>query len=187
MREIWLRSNARILVVGMLPPVVGFIAGAGVAIAGVNARGYSWLTLVGGLLMALSLAALGAIVHMLRTPRLAYEDQHLLLFLGEPTPFRVPVDIVECFFLGQGQTMLSGADERGAETKTIVVRLAEAAESWKQREVKPALGNWCNGYVTIRGTWCEPITPELVKQMNHRLVEIHRATRAERQSRKGAK
>lgn len=182
MREIWLRSNNRLLAMGLILPSLGFLLGAALVVVAVNYPSLQWLTLVGGLVMAASLAAGGVIANTLRMPRLAYEHEHLLVYLGDVTPFRIPVEIVECFFLGHGPAMLAGAEEHGAETRTIIVRLAEAAEAWKSREVKPALGHWCNGYVTIRGTWCEPITPDLVQGMNQRLIEIHRQQRAEKQS-----
>jgi hypothetical protein len=38
--------------------------------------------------------------------------------------------------------------------------------------VKPSLGTWCGGYVTIRGTWCEPLQPDLIRRLNRRLKEV---------------
>ena len=43
---------------------------------------------------------------------------------------------------------MRGASGEELETSTIVVRLAEAAAEWRFREVKPALGAWCDGYIT---------------------------------------
>ena len=39
-----------------------------------------------------------------------------------------------------------------------------------QRELHPALGRWCDGYATIRGCWCEPLSADLVRQLNRRLA-----------------
>lgn len=36
------------------------------------------------------------------------------------------------------------------------------------------LGQWCGGYITVRGTWCESITADLMQGLNRRLVEAHR-------------
>jgi hypothetical protein len=44
--------------------------------------------------------------------------------------------------------------------------------------VKPALGAWCDSYVTIRGTWCEPLNGELIRRLNRRLREVTEQTRA---------
>jgi hypothetical protein len=54
------------------------------------------------------------------------------------------------------------------------VRLAESAVEWKHRDVNPALGHWCESYITIRGAWVEPITHDRLRQMNARLAEIQR-------------
>jgi hypothetical protein len=55
--------------------------------------------------------------------------------------------------------------------------LAESADQWKQVPVQSSLGQWCDGYIIIRGTWCEPLSGELVNQLNERLVRVQRETR----------
>ena len=122
------------------------------------------------------------LLRMLTSPRLALEDDKLLVFLRVGSPVRVPIEVVECFFLGQGPTLLPrpfSKTDAVDETSAIIVRLAEAAEEWKHLEVKPALGLWCDGYITIRGTWCEPITPELLQRLNGKLIEAHRERRSQ--------
>jgi hypothetical protein len=42
--------------------------------------------------------------------------------------------------------------------------------------VKPAFGNWSEGYVTVRGTWCEPLDSEVVRRLNRRLKEVKTKT-----------
>jgi hypothetical protein len=61
------------------------------------------------------------------------------------------------------------------------IRLAERATEWAQRDVKPALGAWCGGYITIHGTWCEPLDIDLVNQLNKRLAAAHQAQRTSAQ------
>jgi hypothetical protein len=80
--------------------------------------------------------------------------------------------LVEAFFVGQGPAELPGGMARSQETANLVARLAQRATEWAQRDVKPALGRWCEGYVTIRGTWCEPLNTELVRRLNRRLAEV---------------
>ena len=120
---------------------------------------------------------LGLTLYLMRRPRLAYAQGCLLVYLRPGKPIRVPIDVVECFFLGQGPTLLPnplrGADHI-EETSTIVIRLAESAEEWKHVDVKPAQGLWCDGYITIRGTWCERIDAALLQRLNQQLVEAHR-------------
>ncbi len=36
---------------------------------------------------------------------------------------------------------------------------------------------WCSGYITIRGTWCEPLNVPLVNRLNQRLADVTRARR----------
>jgi len=185
MRECWLRPNRRVLVVA-----IALLAGCAL-LASMLASGQwwpgSWLTLK----VILAMVALWIWVRVIMLvnhaclPRLAYQRGELLVFLRYRRPLRVPVAQVECFFLGQGDSMLAAAGESEAtesmaKTHTIVVRLAEAAKDWQAREVRPELGRWCDGYITIRGTWCEPVSPELVKQLNSRLVKIHRQQRQEK-------
>jgi hypothetical protein len=59
-----------------------------------------------------------------------------------------------------------------AETVNLVARISQKAPQWAKVDVKPALGNWCEGYVTIRGTWCEPLDGEVIRRLNRRLREI---------------
>jgi hypothetical protein len=86
----------------------------------------------------------------------------------------VPIDAVEVFFLGQGASELPNLRGREPETQNVVVRLAESATEWKHRDVRPALGQWCEGYITLRGSWCEPITRDVMQRLNRRLAELQR-------------
>ena len=56
-----------------------------------------------------------------------------------------------------------------------MIRIADSATEWRQQEVKPQLGKWCEGYITIRGTWCEPLSIDLINRLNERLAEVNRA------------
>ena len=67
---------------------------------------------------------------------------------------------------------MPGGIHHRQETVNLVARLAQRQTQWAQVEVKPALGNWAEGYITIRGTWCEPLNPELVRRLNRRLKEV---------------
>jgi hypothetical protein len=136
----------------------------------------AWLQVVGGLMLAGSLALIAALAWNIRKPRLAYQDGELLLWLRSGPPIRVPVGIVECFLLGQAPSMLPDGERRNSETSALVLRVADKASDWHRQEVKPQLGKWCEGYITIRGTWCEPLSIALVNRLNARLAEIHAAT-----------
>ena len=132
------------------------------------------MRIFGGLLVVAMLPVLWRLAEELRRPRLAYADGCLIVYLRSDGPVRVPVDIVECFFLGQSPSLLPGRKYERTETSSVVVRLAERAADWQRFDVKPALGKWCEGYITIRGTWCEPLNLVVVNKLNHRLAEVSR-------------
>jgi len=181
MPEVWLRTNRRAYFVMMiLPAGVLLLLLAGLAWS--LASGRYW-----GISTAFTIAALGALwllvglYHASLLPRIAHESGELLVYLRPGPPTRVPIDIVEVFFLGQGASELPKLAGREPETQNIVVRLAESATEWKHRDMPPAIGHWCESYITLRGSWCEPITPELMQHMNQRLIEVHRERRATKQ------
>lgn len=123
---------------------------------------------VGGLL------ALG-LLGQFRRPRIAYRDGDVLFHLRAGAPIAVPSEIVEAFFIGQGPAYLPRTHGPDAEAVNLVARLSQKAPEWMHVAVKPALGHWCEGYVTIRGTWCEPLTGEVIRRLNARLRELRTA------------
>jgi len=174
MMEVWLKTNRRALVLGLIVPALLLVV-AGSLLVWTILAGLHWMwQLPIALLAVLPLWMVGELLYAASRPRIGYESGELLVFLEPTKATRVPIDIVEVFFLGQGPSELPKLAGREPETQNIVVRLAEAAVDWKHRDVKPALGHWCEGYITIRGSWCEPITPDVMKQLNRRLAEIHR-------------
>jgi hypothetical protein len=172
--EIWLRTNARALIVGMVPPAVVGLVGL-LLVAGLPDRpSPTGLRVAGAVLAAISLAVVLALTRELRKPRLAYQDGELLIWLRWGSPIRVPIDLVEGFLLGQAPSLLPGRRHRQTETAALVIRISDRAPEWHRVQVKPQLGKWCEGYVTIRGTWCEPLSLDLVNRLNARLAEVSR-------------
>jgi hypothetical protein len=177
MTQVWLKTNRRALLLGMLfPAIVCLLAWA--AFAWCLATGKHW-----GLQLALLTVAvvaswmIGVMVYAMTRPRVGYEAGNLLVFLEPTKPTPVPINIVEVFFLGQGPSELPRLNGREPETQNVIIRLAESAADWKHRDVRPAIGHWCEGYITIRGSWCEPITPDVMRSLNRRLVEVKAAAR----------
>lgn len=120
-----------------------------------------------------------AVVAAIRRPRVAYGNGCLQLDLGAAAPFQLPLDVVECFFLGQGPSFVGKGAVGAADASNVVVRLAERATEWHKRDVRKSLGHWCDGYITIRGAWCEPINGKVVEQMNSKLATAKRARKAD--------
>jgi len=135
--------------------------------------------IVGLTLLLLGGAWLFLAATSLRRPRLAYDAGVLHLYLGLGRPAKVPIEIVECFFLGSAASGLPGALGKARRASTVVVRLAESAREWADREVDERLGQWNDGYIVIRGAWCEPLTRSRLEQLNRKLLEERRRLKVE--------
>jgi hypothetical protein len=170
MRETWLRPNRRAILFGCVPPLVTAAIGAWIVLAPALSvhSGWRW---VGVALIVVSLAMTGLLTNQLLRPRIAFHDGAVLFNVRSGPPIAVPADVVEAFFLGQGPAHLPGAAGK-SKTVNLMARLSQRRTEWARQEVKPALGSWSDGYVTIRGAWCEPLDTELVRKLNRRLKEV---------------
>jgi hypothetical protein len=141
-------------------------------------RADGWIRAIGWGLAAFGGLILLLLVWQCRQPRLAYDAGHLLVYLRSGGPIRLPVELVQCAFLGAGPTPLRGPRGASLRSANLVLRLDEKATDWHEVEVKPALGRWTEGYVTIYGAWCEPLRMEVVQRLNERLHELNHAAAA---------
>lgn len=176
MYEVWLASNRRAVLLGMAFPIAAEVIGILLGVSG-------WLLpndilfWTGAGVFIIAQVLLVSIVIQLATPRIAFQNAHLLLYLRGAGPIRVPIDVVEGFLLGQGPAMLPGHGH-DLETSTLVVKLADKAEAWQKVDVKPTIASWCNSYVTIRGTWCEPLNIDIVQRLNQKLADVQAQLKA---------
>jgi hypothetical protein len=174
MHEVWLRSNRRILAMGLIPGLA--ISGAAAALGlTTSSEGLRWFAVA---MFAIGLGLSGIVLKQLARPRLAYANGRVLFYLRTGRPIAVPVEMVEAFFLGQGPAYIPGTMEDSQETVNLVARISQKAPEWQRQEVKPTLGRWCEGYVSIRGTWCEPLDNEVIRRLNRRLGEVTREVAA---------
>ena len=171
MAETWLRPNVRPWFAGMFAGGVVLLGGLWTALMLAPVEGL-WLRGTGWVLTALAGVWLGVLAWGSIQPLLAYSRGRLLLRSHKGRFHQIPIEIVECFLLGQGPAMLPGRRNRRAETVTLVIRLAESAEEWAQRDLPPVVGSWCGGQITVRGTVCEPLGIDLVHRLNARLAEV---------------
>ena len=175
MQEVWLKPNTRALKLGLIFPSLVLLVGATLLALVWRERLPAAILVVGGVLALVGALGIVGIARELRRPRLAYRDGEVLAYLRGGGPIRIPIEIVEGFLIGQAPSLLPGGYHERYETTTFILRLAESAEEWSHREVKPSLGRWCDGYVTIRGTWCEPLSVDLARRLNQRLADVQSA------------
>lgn len=171
MCEVWLRSNRRALGFGCVPLAALAASGAWL-VHGANGPLSDWLFWPGAFLTMIGAGATLAMFRQMWQPRIAFRDGHVLFYLRAGKPFEVPSAIVEAFFVGQSPVVLTSGRPMRHRSLNLVARLSQRETDWAQREVKAALGEWRDGYVTVHGTWCEPITEGLVRGLNHRLKEV---------------
>jgi hypothetical protein len=170
MQETWLKPNRRAILFGCLPPLILTVVGACLAFAH-SESGNRVLHSVGYFLLIVGPAVMGLLLIQLRHPRIAFRNGKVLFYVRGGQPIAVPVNIVESFFFGQGPAHLPAMTKQ-PNTVNLIARLSQRHTEWARQQVRPALGNWCDGYVTIRGTWCEPLNSDLIRRINRRLKEV---------------
>ena len=167
--ETWLSPNRRVLILALVPAIL---------LAAIGALVYQQFTMTivrwtGGGLTVLGLLLAGGLLRQMRRPRISYYDQKVWFHLRAGLPLGVPAEVVEAFFLGQGPAHLPGESTASVNTVNLVARLSQRAPEWAEQNVKAALGNWSDSYVTIRGAWCEPLNNDVVRRLNRRLKQVH--------------
>jgi hypothetical protein len=174
MHETWLRPNRRAILFGCVPPLVLAALGAWIAFGFTESGAGVWRWL-GLSLVGVSLPMIGILLSQLRYPRIGFRDGMVLFYLRVGAPIAMPVEIVESFFFGQGPAHLPAMNKQ-PQTVNLIARLSQRHTEWASRKVQHSLGSWCDGYVTIRGTWCEPLNSEMIRTLNRRLNEVKNAS-----------
>ena len=166
--DVWLKPNRRVLILAMIVPLL--IAVAGTVLGWWFGGAARWL---GAAIVVIAFALIAVLAGQCARPRLAVRKDELLVYLRLTSPLVVPLAIVECVFLGRPETQLA-IGQQTSRMVSLVIRLAESAAQYKERAVKPALGRWADGYITIHGAWCEPLTLDLAQRINSKLREAQR-------------
>jgi hypothetical protein len=171
MRETWLRSNRRILWLGMLFPAVGLAIGSWM----LWQKSPTWQ--IGLAVVGLSVIGIAVLSWQIAVPRLANDGGELLIYLRTGRPIRLPAEFAECFFLSSGSGQL--ATPRGnVPVRNLVLRVAEKAVEYQARAVNTVFGSWSQGYITFHGAWCEPLNLELVTRLNAQLSTSRQAVQS---------
>jgi hypothetical protein len=174
-RSVWLRANGRPgVVIASLAVALGL---ALLLLARPWSRPVGIVTWLGG--GGVLVAGAGGVLLTSR-PRLVLEGDRVRVHLAPGRIDPVPLEIVECFFLGSRlEPPPSGDDSTGgARVRTLVMRIAERAVDHAARPTLPLWGAWSEGSVTFDGRWCEPLSVDLVCRLNRDLATAKRAARA---------
>ena len=176
-RSVWVQANGR---PGGL--IFGLAVAAGVVLV-LLARLWNQPFGSGAWLGVAGLIAAGAGAGLLTLrPRLVLDRESLRVHLAPGRIDRVPLDVVECFFLGSRlEPPAPGDDTTGGErVRTLVMRIAERARDHAARPTLSLWGAWSEGSVTFDGRWCEPLSVDLVRRLNRELAAAKRSARAGR-------
>jgi len=171
----WLRGNLR--------PVAGIAA----IVAAVHLAGLAglvlarpeppWWWLAGGVGIV-SVAAVATFATSAGRPRLERVGDRLRVRLAPGRAEDVPLDVVECFFMGSQVIGPVADDTPRYRVGTLVMRVAERARSWQTRPTLAAWGAWEDGAVVFDGRWCEPLSADLARRLSGWLVEAKRQAAA---------
>jgi hypothetical protein len=181
MTQILLRGNRRFGMLCAVAGMIGLLLGSWLVLANQNFIP----RIAGGLSLLISTPTLWVCWQFFFKPRMAMTNDELLVYIrSSGKPLRVPLDVGEVFFMGQGA--VRGTEpghpkkHEGTIAANVIVRLAESATDWQRRDVQLLLGVWRDGYITIRGLWCEDIQQDLLKLMNRELLQAKRHRRKAR-------
>ena len=172
---VWLRSNHW--------PGVGIAGMAAALLLVVLLASRPWSRPVGVVpwLLGGGLGVAGAAGLILSSrPRIVLVGKGLRVHLAPARVEVVPLEVVECFFLGSRLEPPHPGDVRtgGDRVRTLVMRIAERAVDHAERPTLPLWGAWREGSVTFDGRWCEPLSVDLVRRLNRDLTTAKRAALA---------
>ena len=181
--EVWLRGNARI---AMILGAAAMLLDGGALIAVLQAvRGDG--EAVGWWIIAAIAASVASLLMLLAwaaaRPRLVRAGDRLLVQVSPLVRREVPLAVVECFFPGSNPLDRYGSptcsEHADFRVGTLVIRLAERAIDYRAGDTFTPWATWDDSYLVLDGRWCEPLSPQLVKDLGSRLVAAKRAVAAE--------
>ena len=108
MSDPWLRSNRRISWCGAMVLMVGVLASGAWAHVLLGTARYTAGRWLGGCLAVLAVLLPAGWLYITGRARLAFVGGRLLVLLRMGRPISVPLEVVECFFVGQGPGPLPG-------------------------------------------------------------------------------
>ena len=174
----WLRSNLRLA--GLLAVIASFLFLSSLAICGVAlwfTGGLSGVAFLFSAGLGILSCIIGYIAFTAKQGRIFLKDSELIVRIGPASVERLPLDAVECFFLGSQPLDHSGdpvaSDEAAFRVGTLVVRVAERYGHLASGRRGP-WACWEDGYLVVDGRWSEPLVVETLRRINGRLAVAKR-------------
>src|SRR5262245_17952695 len=115
MPEAWLRTNLRLAWSGIILAGCGSLAGALVGAGACGHVSQVWVRSIGWVIAAAGALLTATCIWQSIVPRVGYKDGRLLLNVRLGPSIRIPLNVVEGFLLGQGETSFAHRDKAGSE------------------------------------------------------------------------
>jgi len=169
--EVWLQGNLRpVIAISLVAGIAAALTVVAVAIVAPPAWALLAVAAAGGLLLAL----LGMLAWAAAQPRLVRRGNSVAVRLAPWRVERVPLEVVECVFRGTEPIVASEEAAPRFRVGTLILRIAERATEWRERETFRPWGSWDDGHIVIDGRWCAPLSAESARQIATRLAELKR-------------
>lgn len=190
-QDVWLRGNVRPVLVAAAATIV---SGSLIMATVLAVAAPVWVIVGVSVFLAAGAATTIALAVESARPRLARRGDKVLIRLAPWQLEEVPLEVLECFFLGSSpvgkhpaSSSCGGAEDAAAgeapphkerqptrRRGTLAIRLAERSREYAQRSASLPWGGWASGTIVVDGFWCEPLTPTLVRDLTGRLVAAKR-------------
>jgi len=168
-REVWLRGNPRPALA--LLGIVGLSAVAMAVVVKLAAPPWVFVPVV--VVGIVEVVVAGFLAWRASRPRLVWDGDVVEIRLAPFGVHRVPLVMVECVFPGS-RSIVEATEGEGRRVGTLILRIAERAGEWQARSTSPSWGSWEDGQVVFDGRWCEPLSPQLARDISTRLLEARR-------------
>ena len=174
----WLKANLRLA--WLLAIIASFLLLASLSVYGIAGRFAGSVPVVVILLSAvLGILSfiIGYVAFTAMQSRVFLKDSHVVVRVSPASVEKLPLDAVECFFLGSQPLDHSGnpvaADQAAFRVGTLVVRVAERYGHLAGGRRSP-WARWEDGYLVVDGRWSEPLVVETLRRINGRLAVAKR-------------
>ena len=177
-KQNWLTSNLRLA--GLLAGLAVFLVAVSLVLCGIALRfagGISLMVLLCAAVLGTLGGTVGAVAFMAKKERVFLDGAFVMVRTGPASLEKIPLDAVECFFLGSqpldraGEPV--GAEDADFRVGTLVVRIAERFGDIASARRGPWAG-WEDGYLVVDGRWSEPLVVETLRRINGRLAVAKR-------------